>query len=188
MAFAATRPQQDIPAATARAQDVVRWAAVIAGVVIGLGLFALLNALWWAIAYSVGDGWVNANLPWLLGGSAAVSLLLAGLIAGAIAGVRGPLAGLVNGATAWGLLFLLSLTTIIPGAVNLTSKLSSGVREGATMFGGYPGAGGGFTVATTLWTTFWSLLVGLLLAVVGGILGGRLRRPVVLADEHFRRS
>ncbi len=45
MAFAATRPPQDIRAATTRAPDVVRWAAVIAGVVIGLGLFALLNAL-----------------------------------------------------------------------------------------------------------------------------------------------
>lgn len=105
---------------------------------------------------------------------------MAGLIAGAIAGVRGTLAGIVNGATAWGLLFLLSLTTIIPGAVNLTSRLRTSVEEGATAFGG------GFTVASTLWTSFWSLLVGLVLAVIGGILGGRLRRPVVLADEHFR--
>jgi hypothetical protein len=103
-------------------------------------------------------------------------LLLAGLIAGAIAGVRGALAGLINGATAWGLLFLLSLTEIIPGGVNLTSKLRAGVEQGATTLGWYPGAGGRFTVASTLWTTFWSLLVGLVLAVIGGIVGGRLRR------------
>ncbi|MGQ0718973.1 MAG: hypothetical protein ACT4NP_16990 [Pseudonocardiales bacterium] len=111
-------------------------------------------------------------------------MLLAGLIAGVLAGVRGTLAGLANGATAWGLLFLVSLTTIIPGAVNLTSKLDTGVRQGARTFGGYPGAGGGFTVASTLWTGFWSLLVGLVLAVIGGIIGGRMRRPVILADEH----
>jgi hypothetical protein len=97
--------QQDIRNVTARAPDVVRWAAVIAGVMIGLGFFAMLNALWWAIRYSSGNSWVTDNLAWLLGGSAAVSLLLAGLIAGAISGVRGTLAGAVNGATAWGLLF-----------------------------------------------------------------------------------
>ncbi len=186
MAFTATPPQHDIYVTTARAPDVVRWAAVIAGVVIGLGFFALLNSLWWAIEYSAGTGWVSNNLPWLLGGSAAVSLLLAGLIAGVLAGVRGTLAGLANGAAAWGLLFLVSLTTFLPEAVNLTSKLRAGVREGATTFGGYPGAGGGFTVASTLWTGFWSLLVGLVMAVIGGILGGRLRPPVMVADGHFR--
>ncbi|MDQ2884119.1 MAG: hypothetical protein M3Y48_23970 [Actinomycetota bacterium] len=186
MAFGASLPQHDIHATTARAPDVVRWAAVIAGVVIGLGFFALLNSLWWAMEYSASYSWVSDNLPWLLGGSAAVSLLLAGLIAGVLAGVRGTLAGLANGATAWGLLFLVSLTTFLPGAVNLTSKLDAGVRQGATTFGGYPGAGGGFTVASTLWTGFWSLLVGLVLAVIGGVLGGRMRRPVVLTDEHVR--
>lgn len=184
MAFATIRRQRDSNTVIARVPDVVRWAAVIAGVVIGLGIFAMLNALWWAIEYSAGDGWVSHNLAWLLGGSAAVSLLLAGLIAGAIAGVRGTLAGLINGATAWGLLFLVSLTAIIPGGLNLTSKLRSGVEQGATTFGGYPGADAQFTVAWTLWTTFWSLLVGLVLAVVGGILGARLRRPMTSADQY----
>ena len=172
MASTEIRPQQDTHVVAARAPDVVRWTAVIAGVVIGLGVFALLNALWWAIEYSAGNGWVSHNLAWLLGGSAAFSLLLAGLIAG----VRGALAGLINGATAWGLLFLLSLTEIIPGGVNLTSKLRVGVEQGATTVGWYPGVGGRFTVTSTLWTPFWSLLVGLVLAVIGGIVGGRLRR------------
>ena len=188
MAFATRGPEQDSNTIIARVPDVVRWAAVIAGVVIGLGIFAMLNALWWAIEYSAGDGWVSRNLAWLLGGSAAVSLLLAGLIAGVIAGARGTLAGLINGATAWGLLFLVSLTAIIPGGINLTSKLRSGVEQGATTFGGYPGAGGEFTVAWTLWTTFWSLLVGLVLAVIGGILGGRLRRPAPLADQYLENA
>jgi hypothetical protein len=187
MAVAEIQPRKDIHTVSARAPDVVRWAAVIAGVVIGLGFFALLNTLWWAIRYSTAANWVSDNLAWLLGGSAAVSLLLAGLIAGAIAGVRGTLAGLVNGATAWGLLFLLSVTTIIPGAVNLTSRLNAGVEQGATAFGGYPGAGGEFTftVAWTMWTSFWSLLVGLVLAAIGGIIGGRLRRPMIVSDEYI---
>jgi len=115
MACGASRPQHGIHATTARAPDVVRWAAVIAGVVIGLGFFALLNSLWWTLEYSASHSWVSDNLPWLLGGSAAVSLLLAGLIAGVLAGVRGTLAGLANGATAWDLLFLVSLTTFLPG-------------------------------------------------------------------------
>jgi hypothetical protein len=89
MAFATRDPQQDSNTIIARVPVVVRWAAVIAGVIIGLGIFAMLNALWWAVEYSAGDSWVSRNLAWLLGGSAAVSLLLAGLIAGAIAGVRG---------------------------------------------------------------------------------------------------
>ena len=178
--------QQEIRNVTTQAPDVVRWAAVVAGVVIGLGIFAMLNALWWAIRYSSGNRWVTENLAWLLGGSAAVSLLLAGMIAGAISGVRGTLAGVINGATAWGLLFVLSLMTVIPGAVNLTSKLRAGVEQGATTLGGFPGAGGNFTVAWTLWTTFWALLVGLVLAIIGGILGARLRRPVLPADEHMR--
>ena len=47
MAFATRGPQQDSDTIIARVPDVVRWTAVIAGVVIGLGIFAMLNALWW---------------------------------------------------------------------------------------------------------------------------------------------
>lgn len=114
MPFATMRRQGDSSTVIARVPDVVRWAAVIAGVVIGLGIFTMLNALWWAIEYSAGDGWVSRHLAWLLGGSAAVSLLLAGLIAGAIAGVRGTLAGLINGAT-----LSVSLGPAIPGVTDV---------------------------------------------------------------------
>jgi hypothetical protein len=184
-----SRREQDVRNVSTRAPDVVRWAAVIAGVVIGLGSFAGLNALWWAIRYSSGNPWVIENLAWL-GGSAAVSLLLAGMIAGAISGVRGTLAGVIDGAIAWGLPFPLSLMTVIPGAVNLTSKLRSGVEQGTTTFGGSPGAGGNFTVARTLWTTSWSLLVGLVFAIIGGILGAgytvRCSWPTSICVEHMR--
>ena len=63
MASTEIRPQHDPQTVTARAPDVVRWTGVIAGVVIGLGVFALLNALWWAIEYSAGNGWVVTTWP-----------------------------------------------------------------------------------------------------------------------------
>lgn len=170
-----------------RPADLVRWGPVVAGVVIGLGLFALLNSLWIALAYDAGDGWISGSLNWFIGGSAAVALLAAGLLAGMLAGVRGVVPGLVNGATAWGLLFLLSLTAIIPGTVNLMSGIGTGLGDGSTTVGGSVGEpGGGFTAETALWTGFWSLLIGLVLAALGGVVGGTVPRPVVLAETRLR--
>lgn len=170
-----------------RPADLVRWGPVIAGVVIGLGLFALLNSLWIALAYDAGDGWITGNLNWFIGASAALALLVSGLLAGLFSGVRGTRSGLANGATAWGLLFLLSLTAIIPGTVSLTSGIGAGLGDGSTTVGGSVGEpGGGFTVETALWTGFWSLLIGLALAAVGGVVGGAMRRPVELAETRVR--
>ncbi|OLT05644.1 hypothetical protein BJF90_01050 [Pseudonocardia sp. CNS-004] len=142
---------------------------MFAGVIIGLGFFALLNSLWFAVAFSAGAGLVGVHLGWFAGVTAAVSLLIAGWVAGALAGVRGTLAGLVNGIAAWGLLFILSVAAVLPGAASLAG-------------GGMPQAGP-LTPASGMWTAFWSLLVGLVLAAVGGILGGRMRRPVRVAGE-----
>jgi hypothetical protein len=148
---------------------------VVAGAVIGLGVFALLNALWLAIASGPGGDWVAGNLTWLLGASAMISLLLAGVIAGGLAGVRGAMAGMANGITAWGLLFVLSLTAFIPGTVDLSSRIGSGVADGP-IGGGFGTPGRGLTIEAALWTTFWSLLAGLVLAAIGRFLGGRMRR------------
>jgi hypothetical protein len=177
MAFAESRLRNDDNTLT-RTPDLVRWGPVIAGVIIGLGFFALLNTLWLAIAYSAGTGWVSDNLAWFVGITAAASLLLAGLVAGMMAGVRGALAGLVNGISAWALLLVLSVTALLPGAVNLTTMLSGGAQQG----------GAPFTPQAVLWTGFWSMLVGLVLAAVGGLLGGRMRRPVVTADQRIRQE
>lgn len=172
------------PRAVPRASDLVRWGPVLAAVVIGLGLFALLNALWLAIAYSTGDGWVSGNLNWFVGASAAVALFAAGLLAGALAGVRGTMAGLANGISAWGLLLILSLSALIPGALNLTTTLGMGLREGADDVAGSAGTqGGGFQVESALWAGFWSLLIGLALAALGGVLGGKLHRPAATVPE-----
>jgi hypothetical protein len=170
-----------------RVADLVRWGPVFAGVIIALAFFALMNSLWTAIAYSTGDGWISGNLGWFIAPTAAVSLMLAGLLAGLFAGPRGKAAGITNGVAAWGLLFVLSLTALVPSGANLTSQLGVGLRAGNNDVGGALGtAGGGFTVETALWVSFWSLLIGLVLAAVGGLLGGKMRRPVVAADTDSR--
>lgn len=174
-----------------RITDLVRWGPVLAGVVVALGVFATLNALWLAIAYSVdggqGDSWISGNLGWFIGATAAVSLMLAGFFAGFLSGPRGAGAGMLNGLTAWGLLFALSVTAVVPGALNLTDRLGDGLQEGQNTLGESLGAaGGGFTLETALWVAFWSLLAGFVLAAAGGALGGKLRRPVVEADRESR--
>lgn len=170
-----------------RVADLIRWGPVFAGVIIALGFFALMNALWLAIAYSSGDGWISGNLGWFIAPTAAVALMLAGLLAGLFAGPRGRAAGITNGVAAWGLLFVLSLTALVPGAANLTTQLGVGLRDGSATAGGALGTeGGGFTVESALWVSFWSLLIGLVLAAVGGLLGGRMRRPVVTAETESR--
>ena len=151
-----------------RPLDVVRWGPVVAGAVIGLAVFVLLDALWLASAASGSGGWVRDNLTWLLVVSAAFALLLTGIVAGGSAGVAGPLAGVANGVTAWGVLLVLAATAVVPRLVNPASAL--GVGTGAAV--------GGLDVVDGLWTLFWSLLVGLVLAAAGGLLGGLLRRSV----------
>jgi hypothetical protein len=70
-----------------------------------------MNVLWLALAYSAdggdGTGWISGNLGWFIGATAAVALMLVGFLAGFLSGPRGSGAGLTNGLTAWGLLFIL---------------------------------------------------------------------------------
>jgi len=158
-----------VPPERGHTVDLVRWGPVVAGVVVGLGAFALVDALWFAIAAGGGDGWVTGNLDWFVGGTAIGALLVAGFIAGFLSGVRGAGAGMANGVTTWGLLVVLSLIGGIPGALGLSGALDLGL-----------------TARQALWTLFWSLLVGLGCAAGGGLLGGLLRRPVVTAATRSR--
>ncbi len=126
----ATNMVRDVRA-PGRITDLVRWGPVVAGVVIALGFFALMNALWLALAYSFagGGGWISGNFGWFIGATAAIALMLAGFLAGFLSGARGAGAGILNGLTAWGLLFILSLTALIPGAVNLTNGTAARVGD-----------------------------------------------------------
>jgi predicted DNA-binding protein with PD1-like motif len=171
MAFAESRVRHDDNVLT-RTPDLVRWGPVIAGVIIGAGFCVLLNTLWFAIAYSIGDG-VGGALAWLVGVTVAVALFVSGWVAGALAGVRGMLAGLVNGVAAWALLLVLWAVAVLSGTANMWAGPPPGAGDAAAT------AGFAFTVQAALWTGFWSLLVGLVLAAVGGVVGGRMRRPTV---------
>jgi hypothetical protein len=182
MAFAESRLRHDDKILT-QTPDLVRWGPVVAGVIIGLGFCAPFDSLWLGLAYGAEGGWVNANLAWFVVATGAASLFVAGWIAGALAGVRGMLAGMMNGIAAWALLFVVWVAVVLPGAAILTAGLGPGMRQGADGVGGVVGAGGRFTVESAMWTGFWLLLVGLVLAAAGGILGGRMRRPVLMADE-----
>ena len=153
----------------ARAQDLVRWGPIVAGVVVGLGFFALFDALWFAIAAGNNGDWISGNLEWWVGGTGIAALLVAGFVAGLMSGARGAGAGTANGVTAWGLLVVLSTVGGIPGALGLSGALDLGL-----------------TVQQTLWTLFWSLLIGLVSAALGGLIGGILRRSVKVADVEDR--
>lgn len=171
------------------APNLVRWGAVFGGTVISLGIFGLVSSLWLAIAYSDSDGsgWVSGNLAWFIAGTAVLALFTGGLLAGFLSGVRGAAAGLMNGMTAWGLLFVLSLLTVIPGLAQLTTQLGTGLADGTNTIGGSIGtSGGGVTAESAVWATFWSLLVGAVVAGLGGVLGGSVTREVEVARTDVR--
>jgi hypothetical protein len=153
----------------ARAADLVRWGPVVAGVVIGLGAFALFDALWFAIAAGNGNGAVTGNLDWFVGGTGIGAMLVAGFAAGLLSGARGVGAGIGNGVTTWGLLVVLTAVGGLPGLLGISGALNWDV-----------------TARQVLWTTFWALLIGLGCAALGGMLGGLVRRPVVVADARPR--
>ena len=157
----------------ARLADMIRWGPTVSGVVIAAAVFATVSALWLALAAGSDDNIWRGELQWYLGFTAAGSLFLAGLLAGLFAGVRGIAAGLVNGATAWGLLFLLSLSAVIPGAFNLTRELGDTVQN----------VGEGSALSVGLWTSFWSLFAGAVLALLGGAVGGAAQRRSAVLGE-----
>ena len=171
------------------APNLVRWGAVFSGTVIALAFFALVSTLWLGIAYQDGDGsgWISGNLAWFIAGTAIASLFLAGLLAGLLSGVRGASAGAVNGMTAWGLLFVASLLTVVPSLAAITNNLGAGLAAGTNELGSAIGqSGAGVTAASGVWATFWSLLIGAVAAALGGMLGGKMKREVEVADVDTR--
>jgi hypothetical protein len=99
----------------------------------------------------------SRTLSWWIAGTAIAALFLAGLLAGWLAGVRGPCAGWLDGLTVWGLTVIAVLSISVPGALrllNVTVRLTGG----------------------TLWAGFWSPLIGGVAAAIGGALGGVLPR------------
>ena len=163
--------------------NLVRWGAVFAGTLISLGFFALVSTLWLALSYNDTSDWVSGNLPWFLGATAVSALFLAGLLSGFLSGVRGAGAGLLNGLTAWGLLFITSVLTVVPGLTAITMNLGAGLGSGSNAVGT---VGGGLTAESAVWTTFWSLLAGAVVAALGGIVGGAAKRQPKITDAEVR--
>jgi hypothetical protein len=150
----------------------VRWNAVFAGTVIALAAGAVAGMLWLALAYGSHRHLFYQHLDWWIGGTAIFAMFLAGLLAGASSGTRGPMAGLLTGTTTWGLVVLGILAIAIPGvlATSNTTVLHLGARS--------------ITVKTLRWwPSFWSLLIGLGAGALGGVIGGTIPRSRALPSH-----
>jgi peptidoglycan/LPS O-acetylase OafA/YrhL len=128
---------------------------MFAGVVLGTALLALLTTLWFALAFNSGVDSIRVNLEWYVGITAIVSLLIGGLLAGWLSGVRGAGAGFFNGLTVWGLILIVALAVGIPAIFNVFNLgRVSAITDGT----GLTGSG----VDTALWVSFWTILGGFL--------------------------
>lgn len=156
----------------------VRWGAIFTGVVWGLAAMAVLAALWLALAYPSGSGFIRDNLEWFLAGSGAFALFLAGLLAGVLTDNRGPGSGWLHGMTAWGTLLIATLIFGLPSVFGLFSAGQLRTIDGGDLIG--PGA------SDAMWATFLTLVIGAAAAALGGIIGGAPRRSVGAAGRHAR--
>jgi hypothetical protein len=142
----------------------VRWGAVLAGAVIAAGVMTLLTFLLLALAYTARVPLVASHLGAWLAGAAGAAMLLAGLLAGAFAGVRGPGAGFLNGLTVWALLVIVALAVGAP-LLRLFNLAQVGplVRDN-------------HIVRQSLWSAFVALLLSWAAATIGGAIGGAVPR------------
>jgi hypothetical protein len=153
-------------AASPAAPSLIRWGAVVGGVILGMSLLLLLASLWVAIGFGAGTDAVADNLEWFLAGSAVVAMFVGGYLAGWLSGVPGTGPGFFNGLTVWGAILIGSLAVGIPGALNMVTI------DPNTIAGGEVGVDG-----QALWAPFVSLLIGAIAAGLGGVLGGATTRP-----------
>jgi hypothetical protein len=148
------------------APSLIRWGAVIAGVILGMSLLLLLAALWVAIGFGTGAEAVAENLEWFMAGSAIVAMLAGGYLAGWLSGVPGTAPGFFNGLTVWGAILIGSIAVGAPGVLGTVNI------DPATLTGQEVGMQG-----EALWAPFVALLIGALAAGLGGVLGGATTRP-----------
>ena len=162
----------------ARGPSLIRWAAVFAGAIVGFALFALLTALWVALAYrDIGGGagsdninieGIEDNLEWFIAGSGAFAMLAGGFFTGWFTSLRGAGVGALNGFVGWGATVVATVVFGVPSVLGAFSSFGSMTGDDV-LFGG-------------LWAAFWTLAGGLVLAVLGGLAGGTARRPAWLFE------
>lgn len=153
-----------------RGGPLVRWGAIVTGAVWGLALMAVLTSLWLALAYPSDSEVVRDNLEWFMAGSGALSLFVAGLLAGMLTDNRGPGSGWLHGMTAWGTLLIAALVFGVPSIFGLFSAGQLRTIDGGDLVG--QGA------SDAMWATFLTLVVGAVAAAIGGAIGGAPRRSV----------
>jgi hypothetical protein len=151
--------------------QLVRWGSVFSGTVIGLGTFALLDALWLALSFGSHESVVYSNLSWWIAGTAIFCIFVAGFVAAISSGARGLGAGSVSGLTTWGLVVMAVGVVVIPtfaiGHIPNTVTVSGIVYSINYL---------------SYWAAFWSLLIGLGAGLLGGMIGGNMPRSV---DEPY---
>jgi len=164
----------------------IRWSAIVGGLVMGLALLTLFSSLWFALSYGSDVEVVRTNLQWFVGLSGVVALFVAAILTGYLSGVRGSGTGMMHGFTLWGALLILTLTIGIPSVLNVFGfgRISSEATNGLLASG---------DAGTALWAGFWTILGGFIASGIGGAIGGSMSRGVrtrtrtVVLDEADRR-
>jgi hypothetical protein len=153
------------PTAPGPAARVIHWAAASSGAAIGAGVAVVAGALWSAAAFSSHDSAYYNHLAWWYGATFIFVAFVGALAAAVLASPRGPVAGLTNGLSAWGVLAvgagLLVLVAVATGATTTTLTVN------------------GSPVAIELvrpYVIFWSALGSLAAAGLGGVGGGLVPR------------
>jgi hypothetical protein len=160
--------------------SLIRWGAVLGGMVIGGSLMLVLVTLWLAIGYGADATVIQDNLTWFVMASAIVAMFVGGFLAGWLSGIPGAGPGFFNGLTVWGLILVVSLAIGIPGffgtvGMELVDPIAPDQLTGQ---------------GDALWATLLSLVIGALTAGLGGALGGITTRPAFVyagpeADVHL---
>jgi hypothetical protein len=151
--------------------QLVRWGSVFSGTVVGLAMFAMLDALWLALSFGSHEPVVYSNLSWWIAGTAIFCIFLAGVIAGVSSGARGLGAGSVSGLTTWGLVVIAVGVVVVPTFA--IGHIPNTVSVSGTIYS---------INYLSYWAAFWSLLIGLGAGLAGGMIGGAIPRSV---DEPY---
>ena len=207
--LAATRPMREVVLPDAVPQPVthtlvvmpvdhVRWAAVLAGLVVALMTVALLSVLGLAIDFTtITPG--NAAGPLVPGTGvwSAISVLIALAVGGWTAARTGAVPGRANGALNGAMVSvattLLAFTLLTSGVAPLTAVADSIVTTGAQLAAPLTDQVAANTPNTfsagsiAAWGILLAMLLGLVAATLGGLLGARsvtdLTRTYVLPHE-----
>ncbi len=143
------------------APSYVRWQAVLSGAAVGLAVFFILSALWFALAGTSRTDFFGKNLAWFALADALVAALVAGYIGGYVLSIRGRTPGMLTGLTVWGVIMFAAL---VVGTPELTTVFNANTTGNA--------AAAHLLTHSQLWATFGAFFGGFVLAGFAGGVGG----------------